>query len=58
MASIENLALLLSDQGDYVEAEILYRRAIAIYVKVLGADHSDTIDCFNRLEVLLKDKLT
>jgi tetratricopeptide (TPR) repeat protein len=55
--TLMNLAMSLTDQGKLNDAVPLYKRVCTVTVKVLGADHSDTIDCFNRLEVLLKDKL-
>ncbi len=38
--SLNNLALLYYAQGDYAEAEPLYKRALAISEKALGRDHS------------------
>ena len=39
--SLNNLAVLYSDQGRYAEAEPLYKRALAIREKALGPDHPD-----------------
>jgi hypothetical protein len=41
--SVNNLANLLSDQGDYSGAKVLYERALKGRVKVLGPDHADTL---------------
>ena len=38
-ASLDNLAALYHTQGQYAKAEPLYKRALAIYEKVLGQDH-------------------
>jgi tetratricopeptide (TPR) repeat protein len=40
--SLNNLALLLQDQGDLAGARPLYERALAISEKVLGPDHLNT----------------
>jgi hypothetical protein len=45
--SLDNLALLLSDQGDLAGARPLYERALAIREKVLGPEHPDTISLKN-----------
>ena len=39
-------------QGKYDEAEPLYVRALAIWEKVLGADHPDTAESCNNLAAL------
>lgn len=39
--SLDNLAWLYYDQDGYAEAEPLFRRALAIWEKVLGPDHPD-----------------
>ncbi|MCK5521695.1 MAG: tetratricopeptide repeat protein, partial [Thiomargarita sp.] len=54
--SLNNLALLLSNKGDYDSAEPLYRRALAIREKVLGAEHPDTAQSLNNLALLLSKK--
>ena len=40
--SLNNLAILLSDQGSYQEARPLYERALAIREKVYGEEHPYT----------------
>ena len=40
--SLNNLALLLMDQGDFAGARPLYERALAICEKALGPEHPDT----------------
>jgi tetratricopeptide (TPR) repeat protein len=41
-ASLNNLGLLLRDQGDYAGARPLFERAMAICDKALGPEHPDT----------------
>ncbi|MEO0415519.1 MAG: tetratricopeptide repeat protein, partial [Verrucomicrobiota bacterium] len=43
---------LYNNQGKYEEAEPLYKRALAIREKQLGADHPDTATSLNNLAVL------
>ena len=38
-ANLTNLALLFGAQRRYADAELLYRRALAIEEQALGADH-------------------
>jgi tetratricopeptide (TPR) repeat protein len=40
--SLNNLASLLSDQGDYAGARPLYERALATYEKALGPERPPT----------------
>ena len=37
--SLNNLAVLYDNQGQYAQAEPLYKRALAIAEKALGPDH-------------------
>jgi hypothetical protein len=41
---------LLDSKGDYDSAEPLYKRALAIREKVLGAEHPDTVKTRENLE--------
>ena len=50
---LSNLALLLTDQGDFAEARPLHDRALAIREKVLGPEHPDTATGLNNLAALL-----
>ena len=52
--SLNNLAYLLKAQGDYVGAQPLYERALAIREKTLGAEHPDTAQSLNNLARLLQ----
>jgi formylglycine-generating enzyme required for sulfatase activity len=54
LSSVNNLAILLSDQGDYAAAEPFCRRALEGYEKSLGPDHPDTLASVNNLARLLK----
>ena len=43
-------------RGDFAEAEALFRRALAIKEKILGADHPDTGLACNNLGVLMQSQ--
>jgi tetratricopeptide (TPR) repeat protein len=55
-ASLNNLALLLCDQGDLAEARPLFERALAIKEKALGPEHPDTAASLNNLANLLESQ--
>ncbi len=46
---LNNLAELYYGQGEYAEAESLYRRALAIQERVLGPEHPDVAASVNNL---------
>jgi tetratricopeptide (TPR) repeat protein len=48
--SLNNLAYLYQAKGDYDSAEPLYKRALEIAEKVLGAEHPNTVIFRNNLE--------
>ena len=54
--SLNNLAGLLMDQGDFAGARPLYERALAIREKVLGPEHPATAASLNNLACLLHDQ--
>ena len=54
--SLNNLALLRKDQGNFADALLLYQRAVKICEKVLGPEHPDTATSLNNLAGLLRDK--
>ena len=54
--SLNGLALLLYNKGDYDAAEPLYRRALAINEKALGPDSSELATTLNNLALLLDEK--
>src|SRR2546423_1842602 len=43
LTSVNNLALVLRDQGKYEEAEQVHRRALEGYEKSLGREHPSTL---------------
>jgi tetratricopeptide (TPR) repeat protein len=51
--SLNNLALLLKEQGDLAAARPLLERALAIREKALGPEHPDTAQGLNNLAFLL-----
>ena len=53
--SLNNLAVLYSSQGKYVEAEPLYQRALAIYERVFGAAHPDVARVLGNMAGLYKN---
>ena len=55
-SSLNNLAGLLDNMGNYADADPLYRNALAIYKKVLGEEHPCTATNLNNLAVLLYKK--
>ncbi|MGB8899012.1 MAG: tetratricopeptide repeat protein [Methylocella sp.] len=52
--SLNNLAYLLLNQGDFAGPQPLFERALAIREKVLGPEHPDTATSFNSLAGLLE----
>ena len=54
--SVNNLALLLRDQGDLAAARPLFERALAGIEKSFGADHPATAAGLGNLGLLLKDE--
>lgn len=53
MGRINNLALLLFNTNRIAEAEPLYRRALAIFIRLLGLDHSSTVPVQENLTAIL-----
>ncbi|MCF1454766.1 tetratricopeptide repeat protein, partial [Agrobacterium vitis] len=53
--SLNNLASLLHNMGDYAAAKPLYERALAISEKVNGPDHPSTGASLKNLASLLHD---
>lgn len=49
--SMNNLAVLLHNAGDYDEAKELYRGTLTLREAALGDDHPDTINSMNNLGV-------
>ena len=53
-ASLSGLALPYQAQGNYAEAEPLYRRSLTIYEKVLGPEHPDVATSLANYAALLR----
>jgi len=49
-SSLNNLAEAYQNQGAYAKAEPLYLRALAIFEKILGSNHPNTIKVRENLE--------
>jgi len=47
--SLNNLAFLCDNRGQYAHAEPLYKRRLAVSEKALGADHPDMAMSLNNL---------
>jgi tetratricopeptide (TPR) repeat protein len=50
--TLSNLALVYQEQGKYADAEGLFKRALGIEEKALGAGHPDVARTLNNLAVL------
>ena len=51
-ASLNNLAFLYHKQGEYAEAEPLYKRALPIMEKALGSNHPNVAKVLERMSAL------
>jgi tetratricopeptide (TPR) repeat protein len=56
LSSVNNLGNLLSDKGEYHEAEALLRRALESCEKILGPEHPGTLSTANNLGTTLFEK--
>ncbi|KIX10312.1 uncharacterized protein Z518_01394 [Rhinocladiella mackenziei CBS 650.93] len=56
LASMNNLAAVLSHQGKYDEAERILRDVLEITQKVLGMEHPSTLTNMNNLAAVLSDR--
>jgi hypothetical protein len=54
--SLNNLALLLKDQGDLAGARLLYECSLRICEEALGPEHPDIATCLNNLASLRRDQ--
>ncbi len=52
---LNNLALLYQAQGNYAEAEPLYRRSLAIQEKALGPEHPNVVQSLENYAALLRE---
>jgi hypothetical protein len=55
-AGMHNLATVLMDQGEYGEAEQIYREVIGVMERVQGKEHRDALGSMNDLSVVLTDQ--
>ncbi|KAG5744122.1 hypothetical protein H9Q70_013176 [Fusarium xylarioides] len=53
LTSVNNLGLVLQDQGKYEEAEEMHRRSLEGSEKTLGPEHPDTLTSVNNLGLVL-----
>ena len=53
MTTMNNLALILGEQGDYAGARRLQERVLEISTHRLGDDHPDTLTAMNNLALTL-----
>ncbi len=53
--SLNNLAALYQAQGNYAEAEPLYRRSLAIMEKALGPEHPNVATNLENYAALLRE---
>jgi hypothetical protein len=56
LASMSNLAGVLSDQGKYKQAEEMHRQAHEPYETVLGKEHPHTLTSMDNLAKVLRDQ--
>ncbi|RYO74783.1 hypothetical protein DL766_009441 [Monosporascus sp. MC13-8B] len=56
LSSINNLALILKDQGKYEEAEQIYREILELIEAALGKKHPDTLTNMNNLAEVLRNQ--
>ena len=56
LASMNNLAEVLSSQGNYEEAERIHRQASALKERVLGKEHLSTLTSINNLAEVLSSQ--
>jgi tetratricopeptide (TPR) repeat protein len=53
--SLNNLAEMYEAQGQYAQAEPLYKRSLAIREKALGPDHPDVATSLENMAVLYRN---
>jgi tetratricopeptide (TPR) repeat protein len=56
LTSMNNLALVLSDQGKHEQAEEMHRQALGLRETVLGKEHPSTLTSMNNLANVLRDQ--
>jgi tetratricopeptide (TPR) repeat protein len=53
---VSDLALVLSRQGKYEQAEEMHRQALKLSETVLGKEHPTTLTSMNNLATMLRDQ--
>lgn len=53
VTSLNNLAIVVREQGKYEEAEVMHREALSVRERVLGKEHRDTLTSMNDLAIVL-----
>ena len=56
LSSMNNLAIVLQEQGKWREAEEMHREVVEIRHRVLGEEHQDTWSSMNGLASVLKEQ--
>jgi Flp pilus assembly protein TadD len=56
LASMSNLAGVLSSRGKYAEAETMHRETLALKEEALGKKHPSTLISINNLAVVLSSQ--
>ena len=56
LLSMGNLALVLSNQGKYQQAEEMNRRTLELRERVLGKEHPDALSSMNNLASVLSNQ--
>ncbi|RYP17801.1 hypothetical protein DL767_009943 [Monosporascus sp. MG133] len=56
LISMNNLALVLQNQGKYDEAEQIHRQELKLSEAVLGREHPDTLTSMNNLALVLRNQ--
>ena len=56
LTGMNNLALVLNQQGKYEEAEEMHRQALALRETVLGKEHPNTLRSMNNLALVLESQ--
>ena len=56
LASMNNLASVLSDQGKYKQAEEMHRQVLRLKETALGKEHPPTLASMNNLASVLSDQ--
>ncbi|KAK5188427.1 hypothetical protein LTR96_011511 [Exophiala xenobiotica] len=53
---MNDLAIVLRQQGKYEEAEQMHRQTLDLKKKVLGEEHPSTLDSINNLAAVLQQR--